>query len=148
MRSQSHRVGFVLGVGLLYAAACNGQTPPPGTTTIPLDAKATVSFANGKPSVEPAVAIVSSKSAEFEWVVGDLPAGYTIEIDFRVHEGAKGPFKAKKSSTGRYTGGAGAKISAGQVVNKGRNGWKYDLIIRDADGNDKGAIDPMIIIAE
>jgi hypothetical protein len=146
MRSQSQRVGFVLSVGLLYAAACNGQTPPPAT--IPFDAKATVSFAGGKPSVEPAVAIVSSKAGEFQWAVGDLPAGYAVEIDFRVHDGAKGPFKAKKSSTGRYTGRAGEKIGAGEVVNKGRNGWKYDLIIRDADGNDQGAIDPMIIIAE
>ena len=146
MRSQSQRVGFVLSVGLLYAAACNGQTPPPAT--IPMDAKATVSFANGTPSVEPAVAIVSSKGGEFQWVVGTLPDGYTVEIDFRVHDGAKGPFKAKKSSTGRYTGGSGAKIGAGEVVNKNRNGWKYDLVIRDADGNDKGAIDPMIIIAE
>jgi hypothetical protein len=33
-------------------------------------------------------------------------------------------------------------------VNKGRNGWKYDLVIRDADGNDQGAIDPMVIVAE
>jgi hypothetical protein len=147
MRNQNRRVGFVLGLSVLYAAACNGQTPPAGTA-IPTDAKATVSFVNGKPSVEPVVAIVSSKAPEFQWVVGKLPDGYTVEIDFRVHDGAKGPFKAKKSSTGRYTGGTDAKIPAGEVVNKGRNGWKYDLVIRDADGNDQGAIDPMVIVAE
>jgi hypothetical protein len=72
-----------------------------------------------------------------------------VEFDFRVHEGRKGPFvRPGGGATGRYKGDSESEVRAGAVANAPRDAWKYDVVVRDASGNDVAGIDPMIIVAE
>jgi hypothetical protein len=152
MRSARLCIGFVVGVGLLGAAlvAC-AQTPSKDARiSVAVDAKADVAFdaATKTITVTPRVAVLG-KGTEFRWVVGRLPAGYTVEFDFRVHEGRKGPFvRPGSGATGRYKGESESEVRAGAVANAPRDAWKYDVVVRDASGNDVAGIDPMIIVAE
>ena len=96
--------------------------------------------------VEPAAAIVTPK-AGVAWDIVGLPAGYSLEIDFRVQAGKKGPFVwGKGRLRGRYlTSVAGAIESSPSDQKDGV--WKYDVILRKGEV-DVYAIDPSIIIRE
>jgi hypothetical protein len=139
-----------LGLGVLTGASeCHGQSKP-ATVSIAADGEAKVSYdpATKVLTVTPAIAVIV-KESDFKWQVGKLPDRHTIEIDFRVHDGRKGPFKrSAEGTTGRYKGGSDSEVKAGAVDYKGRDAWKYDVILRDGAGNDVAAIDPMVIIAQ
>jgi hypothetical protein len=96
--------------------------------------------------VEPTAAIVTPK-AGVAWEIVGLPAGYSLEIDFRVQAGKKGPFVPGKARLrGRYVAsGAGAIESSPSDQKDGV--WKYDVVLRKGDV-DVYAIDPSIIIRE
>jgi len=146
-----------LAFGVLSVAAiaivsvCNGQTPKDGGTVY-YDAKVDLSSDGKTITVSPLVAVVSRAAqakTPFQWVIGKLPDGYTLEIDMRVQDGRKGPFKRSGTAPmGRYSGGSGATLPAGALLGEGREVWKYDVVLRDKDGHDQAAIDPVIVIME
>ena len=95
-------------------------------------------------SVKPAVAIVTRQGVT--WDVVGLSARYAVEIDFRVQGTKKGPFGAARPR-GRYLARKDGPIRSHESDQKG-GVWKYDVILRNADGVDVHAIDPSIIIRE
>jgi len=152
MRSQRPLLVAALGLGLLTGASeCHAQSKPPVGASITLDDEAKIAFDPGSKTltVTPAIAIIT-KGTAFKWVVGKLPEGYSVEIDFRVHAGRKGPFaRSTDGTTGRFKGNSEAEVKAGVVESyQTRDAWKYDVIVRDGKGVDVAAIDPMVIIAQ
>jgi hypothetical protein len=145
-------LGVLAVLALGVVTLCSGQPSPKGpAAAYAPDTQVTVESDGSKISVSPSVAVVSRRSATpFKWVIGKLPEGYTVEIDFRVQGTRKGPFgRVSGGVQGRYTGTSGQTLPAGELPATGeREVWKYDLVLRDGEGNHKTAIDPAIIIME
>jgi hypothetical protein len=142
--------GALVVAALAIVAVCQGQPPSNGGRYS--DAKVDLSSDGKTITVSPAVALVSREAqakTPFQWVIGKLPEGTTLEIDFRVQGTQKGPFKRTGPGLmGRYSGGSGSTIPAGGLLGEGRSIWKYDVILRDKDGNDLAATDPAIVIMD
>lgn len=144
--------GALIVAAVAIVAVCNGQTKRGGETYS--DAKVDLSSDGKTITANPAVALVSRAvhaKTPFQWVIGTLPEGATLEIDFRVMGTQKGPFKRAAGAPwpmGRYAGGSGSTITAGPLTGEGRAIWQYDVVLRDKDGNDIAAIDPGIVIME
>jgi hypothetical protein len=150
------RVGQ-LTLGVLTVAAlgvvtlCSGQPSPSPKPRGYSDTQVSFDSDGETIKVSQPVAIVSrSSGTPFKWVIGKLPEGYTLEIDFRVMGTRKGPFNRVPGGVqGRYTGTSGQTLPAGDLPATGeREVWKYDVVVRDREGNQKTATDPAIIIME
>jgi hypothetical protein len=147
-------LGVLTMVALGVVTLCSGQprpTPTPKGGYPVYDTQVTFDSDGEKITVSQPVAVVSrSASTPFKWVIGKLPEGYTLEIDFRVMGTRKGPFNRVTGGVqGRYTGTSGQTLPAGDLPASGeREVWKYDVIVRDREGNHKTATDPAIIIME
>jgi hypothetical protein len=145
-------LGVLTVLALGVVTLCNGQ-PSPKTTPggyLP-DTQVTFESDGERITATPAIALVSRRSTTpFKWVIGKLPEGYTVEIDFRVQGTRKGPFgRVPGGVQGRYAGTSGQTLPAGDLSATGeREVWKYDLVVRDRDGNHRTALDPAIIIME
>jgi hypothetical protein len=150
------RIGkYALGViGLLAVggAVCNGQGQTKGRSVaaVPYDTEVALTSDGKTITATPPIAIVSRGSGTpFKWVVGSLPDGSTLEIDIRVQGTRKGPFaRTEAGPQGRYVGRSGQSLPAGALQGAGREIWKYDVVLRDRDGNNVTAVDPAIIIME
>jgi hypothetical protein len=147
-------LGVLTVLALGVVTLCSGQPgprPSPKGGYAAYDTQVTLDSDGEKISASPMVAVVSRSAATpFQWVVGKLPEGFTLEIDFRVVGTRKGPFsRVGNGVQGRYTGTSGQKLPAGALPATGeREVWKYDVVLRDREGNHKTAIDPMIVIME
>src|SRR5262249_46712496 len=143
--------GTLIVVAVAIVAVCTPQTPREGGY---IDTKVDLSSDGKTITASPAVALVSRAAqakTPFKWVIGTLPEGSTLEIDFRVQGTQKGPFKRAAGATwpmGRYAGGSGSTITTGPLLGEGREVWKYDVVLRDKDGNDLAATDPVVVIME
>ena len=131
---------------LLVAMALATAAPASAPGECRYDTRVKVRVEKDMVVVEPAAAIVTPK-AGVAWEIVGLPAGYSLEIDFRVQAGKKGPFVwVKGRPRGRYvTSVAGAIESSPSDQKDGV--WKYDVILRKGEV-DVYAIDPSIIIRE
>ncbi len=100
-------------------------------------------------SIDTPIAIIKH-GTKFSWAV-TVPAGYELEIDFRVQDSRKGPFARPSSGfTGRYVAKEGTSvIPAGDVAVRRRGVYKNDVILWKVNPReDVAAIDPMIIDVE
>ena len=97
---------------------------------------------------EPEVFLAKLSGPGIEFVVNGLPDKYTLEIDFRPQGNVKGPFVRTAGVRGRYDfvgTGQSVKAQSGGVDTKqvkAGSYWKYEVVVRDAERNDKAAIDP------
>lgn len=149
-------LGVLTVLALAGVTLCNGQSQARAAwpTEHGPDTQVALSSDGQTITVSRPVAILSraaSKATPFTWAIGTLPDGDKLEIDFRVQGARKGPFtrpEQSKDPQGRYTATANQTIAAGPLPGEGREVWKYDVILRDKDGNHKTAIDPAVIIME
>jgi hypothetical protein len=145
-------LGVLTVLALSVVTLCSGQPRPSPKPEYPsYDTQVSFDSDGEKITVSQPVAIVSrNPKTPFKWVIGKLPEGYTLEIDFRVMGTRKGPFgRVGNGVQGRYAGTSGQTLPAGDLPARGeREIWKYDVVLRDREGNQKAAIDPAIIIME
>jgi len=147
-------LGVLTVLALSVVTLCSGQprpSPSPKGGYASYDTEVTFDSDGEKITVSQPVAIVSrNPKTPFKWVIGKLPEGYTLEIDFRVMGTRKGPFaRVGNGVQGRYTGTSGQTLPAGNLPDRGeREIWKYDVVLRDREGSQKAAIAPAIIIME
>ncbi|PYQ24368.1 MAG: hypothetical protein DMF79_01910 [Acidobacteria bacterium] len=142
----------VLALGVLSAgvACVYAQTRAPGKgatrTSFPIDTTVVVDVKAR--SVKPLISLLTP-GASIELVVKGLATGQTLELDFRVQGGFKGPFARTQRWRGRYTFNADGKITTGPVDRPGEETWKFDVVQRQKDDTeDVWAIDPMIVSKE
>ncbi len=144
-------VAEVLGLGAVFALVlgCPGsaQTPGGGESVL-VDKQVSITF-DGKDQlvVDPEVFVAKIDGPGVDFVVSGLPAGYKLEIDFKAQK-VKGPFLRAGGVRGRYEAvgsGKEVKVSSGKVdaANVKRSSyWKYEIVVRDSEGNDRVAVDP------
>jgi hypothetical protein len=159
-RSPLRRIVVCVGgslIALAFAGSCFAQqsAPPSGgpvydpfvTITVSKDAK-TGAYAL---TAVPYVALRPPKGS-LKWNIAQQPAGYSIEFDFAVTNGAKGPFPrnakaADNPAKGRYTNKPTGKntIETASSSEKADTSWKYTVTLRDASDNDVTTLDPIVI---
>src|SRR5215813_12013243 len=105
----------VLALGVV--TLCSGQPAPSPSPRGYSDSQVSFDSDGETIKVSQPVAIVSrSSKMPFKWVIGKLPDGYTLEIDFRVMGTRKGPFSRVPGGVqGRYTGASGQTLPAGDL---------------------------------
>jgi hypothetical protein len=84
-----------------------------------------------------------------DFVAKGLTEGYTLEIDFKVEGGIRGPFSKGEAALarGRYTLSAKTPtVASGRSDVSSPGVWKYEVVLRDAKGDDLVAIDPMGVL--
>ena len=144
-------VGEVIGLGAVLALVlgCPGSAQTPtGGESILVDKQVTITF-DGKDQlvVDPEVFVARIDGPGVEFVVQGLPAGYKLEIDFKSQK-VKGPFLRAGGVRGRYEAvgsGKEVRLPSGKVDAqnvKRASYWKYEIVVRDSDGNDRVAMDP------
>ncbi|HSB60382.1 MAG TPA: hypothetical protein VLI67_01590 [Vicinamibacteria bacterium] len=150
MRAKRVKIG-VPGTVVLLAVACvyaQGRPPVKGAarTSFPVDT--TVAIDAGARTVRPLIALLPP-GATIDLAVAGLAPGQTLEVDFRVQRGVKGPFARSQRMRGRYTFAANGKAAAGPVDQGGEEAWKYEIVVREKDDTDDvWAVDPMIVTKE
>src|SRR5262245_43548686 len=114
--------GTLIMAAIAIVAVCNGQTPRGGGPSYDYQVDFTSDGKTITPSTPVALLSRADQAAHpFQWSIGALPEGTTLEIDIRVQNGRKGPFKrAGGGPMGRYSGGANSKIPAGALEGSGR----------------------------
>ena len=143
----------VLALGVLSAgvACVYAQTRAPGKgaatrTSFPVDTTVVVDAKTR--TVKPLVALLAPGSS-IDLVVTGLAAGQTLELDFHVQGGVKGPFARSQRWRGRYTFAGDGRVTTGPVDRPGEEVWKFDVVQRQKDDTeDVWAIDPMIVSKE
>lgn len=141
--------GLVAIVVLGLACGPGGaQTPPPGAgEPLPLDRQVVfeVDVKAKTVRVGPMV-FLQRVGGGVDFVAQGLVEGYTLEIDFKTQGGVRGPFaKGATLARGRYT--LNAKTPSLPSGGSDRPGvWKYEVVLRDAKGDDVEAIDPMGVL--
>jgi hypothetical protein len=137
-------------VVVLLGLACAGggaqtRTPSPSDEALSLDRQVVfdIDITAGKVGVEPPV-FLQRLGGGVDFVAKGLADGYTLEIDFKTQEGARGPFARAEGAParGRYTlNGKTSSLPSGRSEKAGV--WKYEVVLRDAHGDDVYAVDPM-----
>jgi hypothetical protein len=142
----------VLGLSAAFALAlgCPGSAQTRvGSETIPVDKQVTITF-DGKDriDVQPDVFVAKLGGPGVEFVVKGLPERFRLEIDFKSQANVKGPFVRGAGPRGRYDvlgTGKDVAVQSGKVDPdrvKGPAYWKYEVVVRDPEGNDRVAMDP------
>jgi hypothetical protein len=150
------RTSVVCGLAaiVVLGLACHGsdaQSPGPSAgDPLPLDRQVTFEVdANArKVHVEPAV-FLQRTGGGVTFLAKGLPEGYTLEIDFKTEGGTRGPFPKGPGALarGRYTLSAKApSLPSGSSEATAAGVWKYEVVLRDAKGDDLVAIDPMGVL--
>ena len=149
MSVKSLKTGTVsMGLLLVAVALACAQTRPPAAKaasgSFPVDTRVTLDVKQR--SVRPLIALIPP-GAGLELAVVGLADGQSLEIDFVVQGGSKGPFaKAAASVRGRYLFRADSVLASGPE-DVGRDVvWKYDVVVRDKGEADLWALDPMIVV--
>ena len=140
----------VVGLGAIFALVlgCPGSAQTPAGESVLVDKQVTITF-DGKDQlvVEPEVFVARIDGPGVEFVVQGLPAGYKLEIDFKAQK-VNGPFLRTAGVRGRYEAvgsGKEVRLPSGKVdaQNVKRSSyWKYEIVVRDSEGNDRVAMDP------
>ena len=149
MSVKSLKTGTVsMGLLLVAVALACAQTRPPAAKaasgSFPVDTRVTLDAKQR--TIEPRIALIPPGAA-LELVVTGLADGQSLEIDFAVQGGSRGPFaKTEANVRGRYLFRANSVLASGPE-NVGRDeAWKYDVVVRDKGEADVWAIDPMIVV--
>jgi hypothetical protein len=148
MRLKSVVLAFGLLGAFVACAYAQGRAPGKGAArgSFPVDTSVVVDVKAR--SVTPSIALLTP-GATLELVVKGLAAGQTLELDFHVQGGVKGPFARTQRWRGRYTFTADGKVTTGPVDQRGEATWKYDVVQRQKDDTEEvWAIDPMIVSKE
>ena len=124
------------------------QTPPRlAGEPLPLDGQVVfkVDVKANTVGVEPMV-FLQRLGGGVDFMALGLVEGYTLEIDFKTQGGARGPFsRGATLARGRYTLNAKTpSLPSGAADRSGA--WKYEVVLRDARGDDVVAIDPMGVL--
>lgn len=133
--------------GLAVFAAC--QAAPPAKVAsdcIPFDHTVTIVTAGDRIVAKPMVAVV--RPGESLTFVADDLGDRVLEIDFKVAGARKGPFRdyTKDRPRGRFVlSGQMGKVAATYDPDAGDGAWEYEVVLRDKDGKDIAAIDPIAV---
>ena len=134
-------------VGLAVFVACQAAPPVESASDcIPFDKTVTFSTKGDQIVAQPLVAVV--RPGETLTFVADDLGDRVLEIDFKVEGQRKGPFRefAKDRPRGRFTlSREAAKATATYDKEVGDGVWKYEVVLRDREGRDLAAIDPMAV---
>lgn len=115
----------------------------PGTVPV------TITFTPNSPKVEvnPDTAQVHVGDQDLTWNFVGLTSGFSAHVDFQAAKGEKGPFpksgQPNNPSRGVYES-SGAAVVTTNADKKGK--WKYDVAIKDSDGNVVANVDPFILV--
>lgn len=127
------------------------RKPKPGgdTSPIPQDEKVVISVREGKLAAKPRFAIIR-KHQPLRWAIEGLAPGMTLEIDFEVYDGRKGPFpwrrgKGDNPVRGRYTFDARNPLVEAEASDAGGY-FKYHVVLRNRAGEDVFALDPGVVV--
>jgi hypothetical protein len=147
-------VGFACGTGAEQKAAV--PSPPTGVAytdhvTITMSGACTPK-APCTLAVDPPIAVRPPKG-DLTWKIDGQPPASSIEIDFDVAKGVKGPFPKKANAPdnparGRYISQAtgSSKITSATASEPAETYWKYTVSLRDGSGADIAApLDPIVI---
>lgn len=100
-----------------------------------------------QPGVQPERATIST-GGQVTWSI-TLPASFTLEINFDVKQGVKGPFPTNgqpdNPSQGVYEGGTSTIVTAPATAADGTD-WKYNVIVYDASHQPVSSVDPKVSI--
>jgi hypothetical protein len=151
-KTRFHRAGAALAalvpVGFVLAIACKpaDADKTPYGTSIPTDTKVTITVAGRQLSIAPQIFLMRPGDT-IDFVAEGLASGATLEMDFKVERGFKGPFGRDPKAIdprGRYSFSEKVtRFSATYEKALGEGVWKYEVVLRDNLGNDLAAIDPM-----
>jgi hypothetical protein len=140
-------VALAVVIGLVLACHKVGAQKSP-YDPVDVDRTVAITIDNNRITANPMVALMRDGGA-IEWNVSGLGRGQTLEIDFKVgFNNRRGPFpKPEGWPIGRYSlTGDKPKVSSGAYqASSGYAAWKYELVLRDENGNDLSAIDPVIV---
>lgn len=140
-------VALAVLIGLVLACHKVGAQKTP-YDPVDVDRTVTITIDNNRITANPMVALMRDGGV-IEWNVTGLARGQTLEIDFKVgFNNRRGPFpKPEGWPIGRYSlTGDKPKVSSGVYqASAGYATWKYELVLRDENGNDVAAIDPIIV---
>ena len=138
---------LVVGSGVAVFVACQTARPVQGAAAcIPFDKVVTFTTKGDQIVAHPMVAVV--RPGETLTFVADDLGERILEIDFNVEATRKGPFRdyAKDHPRGRFTlSRESGKVTATYDKGAGEGVWKYEVVLRDRDGRDLAAIDPMAV---
>jgi hypothetical protein len=141
-------VALAVVVGIVLA--CNKVGAQKGPyEPVAVDRTVAIRVDNMRLSAVPMVALMRDGGA-IEWTATGLAKGQTLELEFTVgFKNLRGPFArlAAGGTRGRYTlTYEKPKVSSGLYQrDAGYATWKYEIVLRDANGNDLAAIDPVIV---
>lgn len=125
------------------------KTKPGGDTSpIPQDEKVVITVRDGRLVAKPRFALIR-KHQPLQWSVEGLTAGMTVEIDFEVYDGRKGPFpwrrgKENNPVRGRYLLDARTNVIEAAASDAGGY-FKYHVVLRKG-GEDVFALDPGVVV--
>lgn len=135
----------IMGAGLAVFVACQASPPPPGDC-IPFDKAVTFTTKGDQIVAHPMVAVV--RPGQTLTFVADDIGERILEIDFNVEGTRKGPFRdyAKDRPRGRFILSRDSRqVTATYDKEAGEGVWKYEVVLRDREGRDLSAIDPMTV---
>ena len=140
-------VALAVVIGLVLACHKVGAQKGP-YDPVDVDRTVTITIDNNRITAKPMVAVMRDGGV-IDWDVSGLARGQTLEIDFKVGNlNRRGPFpKPEGWPIGRYslTGDKPKASSGAYQASAGYAAWKYELVLRDENGNDLAAIDPVIV---
>jgi hypothetical protein len=138
----------VLGLACSRSGAQSPASPAGEALSLDLQVTFEVDVGARKVRVEPEV-FLQRLGGGVTFVAKGLAEGYTLEIDFKAQGGARGPFAKGQGSLarGRYTLSAKTpSLPSGRSDSAAPGVWKYEVVLRDAKGDDLVAIDPMGVL--
>jgi hypothetical protein len=151
--------GLAAAVVVLLGCEAICQSKSATTDGIAVTTTVTVEIKGGKIQLYPRVSFIRPKGV-LTFTVTGLEAGQTLELDFKVTEieveavdaplgtTRKGPFaRVKGQPRGRITltKEASSEILTYDVVHKDAIVWKYEIALRDREGNDLDVVDPATV---
>jgi hypothetical protein len=126
-------------------ASAEDRKPAGDTSPIPQDQKVVITVVDGRTlSVKPRFAIIR-KHQPLKFAVEGLKQGQSVEIDFEVYEGYKGPFlRGENPYRGRYV--LDERVTGIETRASDRAGYfEYHLVLRRGT-EDVFALDPGVVV--
>lgn len=116
---------------------------------MPKDTEVSIDFTGGSLTVTPDPAHISADGQVF-WTA-NLQNGQMAEVLFQGDGDQKGPFPCGGGSDnpgrGHYKCAQGKRLQSGRT-DKTSGTWKYDVVVRDAQGQTVKRLDPGIVVGD